>query len=113
MLYRSDKGYWELPAGKVEDDESVKEAAKREAREEIGTDVEIKEEWPAFRVSFEHEGRSFLARGFFSEPEERPEIQEERFSVMDWVSATELEGIHLAPNLDVIKDELKKILEAQ
>ena len=31
---------WDLPGGKVEDDESFKEAVKREAKEESGLDVE-------------------------------------------------------------------------
>ncbi len=32
-------GYWELPGGKIENDESAEEAAIREVREEIGCEV--------------------------------------------------------------------------
>ena len=36
------EGMWELPGGIVKIDEAVAEAAKREAKEEAGVDVEIK-----------------------------------------------------------------------
>jgi ADP-ribose pyrophosphatase YjhB (NUDIX family) len=35
------RGYWALPAGYVECDETVEEAARRETREECGLDVEL------------------------------------------------------------------------
>jgi len=37
------KGWWALPSGYIEADESVEQAAKRECKEETGLDVEIEE----------------------------------------------------------------------
>ncbi len=36
------KGMWALPGGRLEENESIEECAVREAKEEIGADVEIK-----------------------------------------------------------------------
>ncbi len=114
MLYRSDKNYWELPAGKIEKGENAREAAKREAREEIGVEVKIIEEWQPFQISFDHEGRNFSTRGFMSEiAEGKPEIQEKQFSKLDWFGTSEIEELDLAPNLEMIEEELKQLLKQE
>lgn len=41
LLHRIDKDWWEVPGGKSEEGESLSETAIREAKEEIGCDVEI------------------------------------------------------------------------
>ena len=41
LLHRIDKDWWEVPGGKSEEDESLEQTAKREAREELGIDVRI------------------------------------------------------------------------
>lgn len=41
MIHRTDNKYWSIPGGGMEPGESVREAAKREVKEETGIDCEI------------------------------------------------------------------------
>lgn len=108
LLYREDEGHWEVPGGKVEESESPTEAAKREAKEEIG--VEVKLDKPFFSGEFQHEDRIFLWHAYLSEiVEGDPIIQEEKFSKLEWFKGPELEGIELAPNLEMVLPSLRKI----
>ena len=47
MLTTNERGTWETPGGKVHFGESLQFAAKREAEEEYGIDIEILEQFPA------------------------------------------------------------------
>lgn len=40
LLHRIDKDWWEVPGGKAEEGETLEQAAIREAKEEIGCEVE-------------------------------------------------------------------------
>ena len=42
-LNKSQGGLWEFPGGKVEKDESYESALKREIKEELNADIEVKE----------------------------------------------------------------------
>lgn len=109
LLYRKDEGHWEVPGGKVEDDESPTEAAVREAREEIGVDVEL--EKPFYSGEFQHDGQMFLWHGYVAKigDDEEPELKEGKFSELKWFYSTQLDGIELAPNLEMILPALRKI----
>ena len=61
LLYREDEEHWEVPGGKVEEDESPTSAAVREAQEEIGVEVELKK--PFFSGEFQHDDELFLEEG--------------------------------------------------
>ena len=43
----NERGTWEIPGGKVHFSETLQDAAKREAKEEYGVDIEILEQFPA------------------------------------------------------------------
>jgi len=47
-------GYWELPGGKLEPHESPADAARREAREELGIDIEVDAVLPPIVHTYEH-----------------------------------------------------------
>lgn len=47
-------GYWELPGGKVQADESPRDAAVRELREEVGIDAEPIHTLPTVTHQYEH-----------------------------------------------------------
>jgi 8-oxo-dGTP diphosphatase len=112
MLYRDDNGYWELPAGTAEDGELPRNAAVREAREEIGCDVRIRSSWGKFDLDFEHERTTYRTRGFISEiVDGEPEPQADRFSEMRWVGEQQLTDMALAPNLERIVPELRLLLK--
>jgi ADP-ribose pyrophosphatase len=108
LLFRPDEEHWEVPGGKVEEDESPTEAAKREAEEEIGVEVEL--EKPFYSGEFQHDERIFLWHGYLASiKEERPEIQEDKFGKLEWFSYEELPE-NLAPNLKMIKPGLENLL---
>jgi 8-oxo-dGTP diphosphatase len=108
LLYREDEQYWEVPGGKVEDDESPTEAAVREAEEEIGVKVGLRK--PFYSGEFQHNDELFLWHCYIAEiVEGEPEIQEDKFGELKWVESIELDEIELAPNLDMILPALRKI----
>ena len=107
LIHREDEGHWELPGGKVEDDETPTETAVREAREEIGVDVELQK--PFYSGEFQHRGELFLWHCYIAETDEEPEIQEEKFDELRWMSSKELEELDLAPNVVMILPALRRL----
>ncbi len=107
LLYRKDEQHWEVPGGKVKEDESPTEAAKREAREEIGAEVEL--EKPFFSGEFHYSGEIFLWHAYMTELKSNPELNEGKFSKMEWFEGSELDEIELAPNLRMVLPALRRI----
>ncbi|MFQ3275079.1 MAG: 8-oxo-dGTP diphosphatase [Candidatus Nanohaloarchaea archaeon] len=108
LIYRDDHNYWEVPGGKVEDDESPTEAAVRRAREEIGVKVELRK--PFYSGEFQHDDQLFLWHCYLAEIiEGEPEIQEDSFDGLEWVKPEEIDGMELAPSLEMILPGLRKV----
>ncbi|MFB6199792.1 MAG: NUDIX domain-containing protein, partial [Candidatus Nanohaloarchaea archaeon] len=108
LLYREDENWWEVPGGKVEEEESPTEAAVREAEEEIGVEVELRK--PFYSGEFQHSGEMFLWHAYVSEiVEGDPVIQEDKFKKLEWFEGSELDELELAPNLEMILPSLRKL----
>ncbi len=108
LLHRRDEGHWEVPGGKVEEGESPTEAARREAEEEIGVEVEL--EKPFFSGEFMHDGDIFLWHAYLSDIEQgEPGLEEEKFDDIRWFDPSELDELELAPNLRMILPALREI----
>ena len=109
LLYRQDRSWWELPGGKVEENENPTQTAVREASEEIGVDVDL--EKPFFSGEFEHDGELYLWHGYIGDTEDDPEeCCEEKFSEMKYFDAEDLDEEELAPNLRQIRPALRRLL---
>lgn len=102
------EGCWGVPGGKVEEDESPTEAAVREAKEEIGVEVDL--EKPFYTGEFEHDGKLFLWNAYVAEiGDGEPSLEEEKFEKLEWFEGSELDELDLAPNIEMILPALRKL----
>lgn len=111
LLYREDIGHWEVPGGKVKENESATEAAVREAKEQIGVEIEL--ESPFYSGEFQHKDKLYEWNGYIASIKNgRPEIQEEKFGKLKWFSNDELKECEkLAPNLRMVKSGISRLLK--
>jgi 8-oxo-dGTP diphosphatase len=77
------RGEWNLPAGGVDEDERIQMAAVREAREETGLEVELKEFIGVYVVESDRSDATVLVFVFHSEPENLPPEVPERREILD------------------------------
>ena len=98
------EGLWEFPGGKIEAGESLVDGLRRELKEELGTEVEIGDEF--FAVTHDYADRSvelhFLSCRFLNAPVAL--LGQE----MRWVAREDLESLKFPP----ADDELIRILAA-
>lgn len=108
LLYRKDEGHWEVPGGKVEEDENPTQAAVRKAKEEINIEVELQK--PFYSGEFQHNNEIFLWHGYIAEFNNgEPELNEDKFEKLGWFRGQELDEMDLAPNLNMILPALRKL----
>jgi mutator protein MutT len=109
LLHREDKEHWEVPGGKVEEDESPTQAAIRKTQEEIGVMPSL--ESPFFSGEFKppDSERIALWHCYRAEIEGKPEIQVKEFDEARYVDPGNLDDLDLAPNLEMILPALRKI----
>jgi 8-oxo-dGTP diphosphatase len=77
-------GWWEFPGGKVEPDETAREALDRELREELG--IEVEAAWPWLNRSFSYPHADVMLR-FFRVTDWRGEPHPHEGQTLAWVRA--------------------------
>jgi ADP-ribose pyrophosphatase YjhB (NUDIX family) len=103
------KGEWTLPGGAVELGETVREAAVREFREEIGGEVELGEVVDAVDIVLRDDAGAikyhYVVVDFRGEwPEGEMELEDEVMAAR-WVTEGDLDGFKLAPWTRVVVDK--------
>ena len=86
---------WEFPGGKVEPGEQPDAALMREIREELGCDIVVREQWPAFVHRYERgkiELRPFVCALTTQSAEPYPH----EHAAVKWVMVSELREFDLA-----------------
>ncbi len=100
LLHRIKKDWYELPGGKIDNDEFPEDAAKRELREEILCDVEIVRKIGT--EGFEEDGKILVYTWFLAKIREgqTPIIGEpETFDQFMFIPIKELATLSLSPNM--------------
>ncbi len=110
LLKKLSRGWYELPAGKIEDGETPEQCAIRETKEELGVDVDILEAFG--EVEYPHKGDVAYAQWFFAALKDGqiPIMTEpDEFEHYRFVDIEELDSIPLSPNVQM----LVRVLEAK
>lgn len=104
LMHRNtpDLKQWELPGGKIEAEEIPEQTAKRELKEELNVNIEIKK-YLGFK-EFEDNECILKYHWFLSElKDEEPKLMEKKFNKLKYFSKTELESIEykLSSNMKI------------
>lgn len=112
--YGSLKGKWEFPGGKIENDESDEEALKREIKEELNIDIEVKElidanynEYQDFAVNLKVYKCKYLSG----------KINDTEHQSLKWVEGKELDKLDWAdadkPIVETYIDSLPRTIDGE
>jgi ADP-ribose pyrophosphatase len=107
LLYRKDEDHWDVPGGKVDEDESPTEAAVREAKEQIGVEASL--EKPFYSGEFQKDENIILWHCYQVSIDRQPEIIDERFEKLEWFESSELDDLELASSIEMILPALRKL----
>ena len=107
LLHRNlgDTGLWELPGGKMEEDEQPEEAAVREVREELGVDVRLIR--ALGNEAFEHENRLYRFFWFLAVIEKgEPLPLEALHDDADYIEVEDMPSMALSANMEVLSNKI-------
>lgn len=106
---KNERGYWEIPGGGVELNETRVDALVREIKEEIGVDIEIVEELLTFEHMIPAEGQHWVATTFVVRMmgDQTPKIMEpHKCDAIEWFMLDELPSplaLTTKPSLEMYK----------
>ena len=103
---REDIGQWEMPGGKVEEDETPVLAAIREIKEELGVDVDIAQSLGS--ETFEVDDIAYKYHWFLANITGGvPDVMEaETFDDLDYFEIEDLPSLALSANMQVFHEKL-------
>ena len=99
-------GFWELPGGKIEQGETAAQFALREAREELGVEVQPLGDLPTITHRYDHATVTLhpvLCRWLAGQPEPR------QVDAVRWVSRDELDEIVFPPANAALIQQIKQL----
>jgi len=113
LLHRIKRDWYELPGGKIDEQESAEETAKRELKEEILCDIKVKDRLGS--KDFEEDGYIMTYIWFLAglKRGQIPRIGEpNKFDHLRYVAPKDLKHHRLSPNMENLAAELenKKII---
>jgi len=91
--------FWDFPGGKVEDNETLEEAAVREAKEESGLDIEL--EGGYFNI-YKFEDRNIDVYSFFAKPKTGKATLSEEHTEFKWITKEDLSNFEYTPSVKVV-----------
>tara|TARA_Y100000310_G_C20293795_1_gene628415 strand:+ start:121 stop:531 length:411 start_codon:yes stop_codon:yes gene_type:complete len=109
LLHRTKRDWYELPGGKVDENESVKEAAIREIKEELCCEVELHKHLGT--KDFNEDGYTMNYVWYLAGVKENhsPSVGEpDKFSHCKFIPLEELSKHNLSPNMKNLVEEMKK-----
>lgn len=102
-------GFWELPGGKVEPEESLQDCLMREFREELAIDIEVGPALPVIEHRYDHAHvrlHPFYCRHVGGTPQNLAVVEHR------WVTAEELCHYDFPPaNVDLIAEVARELRE--